>query len=379
MRILIVATEPEWIGTARMPQALSRAGFEVGILCPPRSPVSHTKFASRRWLLGKTIRSLPEMRNAIRHVIADWHPARLFPGDDTATRVLLNMFATQTNAQDPSELRTLLLNSLGDPACHEEMTLKSALTKAAAACGIAMPPGLVSPGEDDAVAFARAHGFPLLLKPDLGAGGQGFRVCGTEEALRKHLAELAAATRVAFTLQKIIEGQPAGLVGVAIKGRLLAALAFAHRRKTRANGPTSVGERVHRPDMVEAAERLMGHFTYNGFAGVDFMIEERTGKAYLLEFNPRAAPMSACAHLMGVDLMGAYMAGLSDGEPPTVEPVTDTIALFPQEWMRDPESPFLRTAWLDVPWNDPQLLAYFTAAHAGKPPPIPTEILQMES
>ena len=34
----------------------------------------------------------------------------------------------------------------------------------------------------------------------------------------------------------------------------------------------------------------------------------------------------------------------------------DTIALFPQEWIRDPESAFLRSGYHDVPWEEPELL-----------------------
>jgi hypothetical protein len=34
----------------------------------------------------------------------------------------------------------------------------------------------------------------------------------------------------------------------------------------------------------------------------------------------------------------------------------DVIALFPQEWLRDPQSPFLRTAYHDVPWHESEFL-----------------------
>ena len=33
----------------------------------------------------------------------------------------------------------------------------------------------------------------------------------------------------------------------------------------------------------------------------------------------------------------------------------DTIALFPQEWIRDSGSPFLASGYHDVPWQEPQL------------------------
>ena len=38
-------------------------------------------------------------------------------------------------------------------------------------------------------------------------------------------------------------------------------------------------------------------------------------------------------------------------------PGIEMIALFPNEWMRDPHSPFLRSAYHDVPFDDPALIA----------------------
>jgi hypothetical protein len=34
----------------------------------------------------------------------------------------------------------------------------------------------------------------------------------------------------------------------------------------------------------------------------------------------------------------------------------ETIALFPQEWARDPKSEFLQSAYHDVPWEEPELI-----------------------
>jgi hypothetical protein len=35
---------------------------------------------------------------------------------------------------------------------------------------------------------------------------------------------------------------------------------------------------------------------------------------------------------------------------------SDTIALFPQEWMRDPASEYLTSGYHDVPWEEPELI-----------------------
>jgi hypothetical protein len=37
-------------------------------------------------------------------------------------------------------------------------------------------------------------------------------------------------------------------------------------------------------------------------------------------------------------------------------PTHELVAMFPNEWRRDPDSPFLSSALHDVPWDDPGVL-----------------------
>ena len=60
----------------------------------------------------------------------------------------------------------------------------------------------------------------------------------------------------------------------------------------------------------------------------------------------------------GHDLPAALYAALS-GEAFQLSPIVtekDTVALFPQEWIRDSESPFLKSAYHDVPWEEAELI-----------------------
>lgn len=76
----------------------------------------------------------------------------------------------------------------------------------------------------------------------------------------------------------------------------------------------------------------------------------------MLEMNPRATPICHLARDGGNGL-AAVMLGAMTGHAPAVRlPVPgDTIALFPNEWSRDPTSSHLRD-WHDAPWDDPPLL-----------------------
>jgi hypothetical protein len=61
---------------------------------------------------------------------------------------------------------------------------------------------------------------------------------------------------------------------------------------------------------------------------------------------------------VGRDIPAALYAAVSGEAVQLAQKVTekDTIALFPQEWIRDSESPLLRSAYHDVPWEEPELV-----------------------
>jgi hypothetical protein len=96
----------------------------------------------------------------------------------------------------------------------------------------------------------------------------------------------------------------------------------------------------------------------SGIHGFDFMLEAQTGKAYLIEINPRATQIGHLTLGPGRDLPAALKAVLTgdaiEYAPKPTE--SDVVVLFPQEWMRDPASPLIRTEYHDVPWEEPALL-----------------------
>lgn len=56
--------------------------------------------------------------------------------------------------------------------------------------------------------------------------------------------------------------------------------------------------------------------------------------------------------------MRVFMAAVREQAPPPAPPRShEYVALFPNEWARDAESQHLRSAFHDVPWHDPPVLA----------------------
>jgi len=110
--------------------------------------------------------------------------------------------------------------------------------------------------------------------------------------------------------------------------------------------------------MAEAATRLVRRLCLSGFCGFDFIIEDRTQAAYLIEMNARATPLCHLVLGSGRSLaaaMSARLLGLSPAKTPPAA-VNDIVAYFPQAWLQEAGSELLQHAYHDVPWGEPELV-----------------------
>jgi biotin carboxylase len=226
-------------------------------------------------------------------------------------------------------------------------------------------------------------GFPTVLKADGTSGGDGVRIVHTLEEAKRSFEELQGPPLLARAVkralvdrdktllwpsilrrrpvvnaQTFVGGNEATSTIVCWKGAVLAGLDFEVVKKTSSAGHATVVRVIENTEMSDTVQGMVRRLNLSGFYGFDFMLEADTCNAYLIEVNPRSTQVGHLSLGTGRDLPAALYAALS-GE--TLEPspkVTDndTIALFPQEWIRDPESGFLRTAYHDVPWEEPDLI-----------------------
>ncbi len=225
------------------------------------------------------------------------------------------------------------------------------------------------------------------------SGGYWVRQCGDAEALGdayryltgtatsawslsallglpKHLARsyvfrgnpLALPAReTAISAEASIEGQPAYHTAVALNGRWLAGIsAEVEDYYPRPTGP-STRVRLHGDEaMGNIAGKLAAALNYSGFFGLDF-IRRPDGGLTFLEFNARPTPVAHLGGLIGADLCTALRRGLDDPNVASSSPSGDVrVALFPQDWRREPASADRREFHLDIPRGDPSLLDAFS-------------------
>jgi hypothetical protein len=372
-------TTTNWVPTARLAVALACAGFRVEALCPPGHPVGQTHAASRT----HSYQGLAPLGSLLR-AIAAAKPDLLLPGDDLAARHLHELYRRrELDSTETATLRPLLESSLGSPESFPIVHSRAAFMELARAEGIRVPETGAVETEEQVKNSVERFGLPIVLKADGTSGGEGVRVVRTASdaqlAFRKLQSPplLARAfkralvdrdrtllrpsllrRRPAVSAQAFVAGREATSTIICWKGAVLASLHFEVLRKCHAAGHATVVRLIENAEISAAVESIVRRMRLSGFCGFDFMLEAKTGNAYLIEINPRATQVGHLTLGAGRDLPAA-LYGAVMGQPSRMAPaVTEnpTIALFPHEWARDPQSEFLRTAYHDVPWDTPELI-----------------------
>lgn len=362
-RALIVLLSPGWAGIARLPRALASSGWQVASLCPAGTFLALTRFNQFCEHLSSSQNSLHELNNLVER----WDPDWLIPGCDSAVDWLQQMVHVAAQGRWPaqaSRLLNLVNRSLGHLEPHQSRLSKHENIARATRLGIPTPKQFQYLNSSDALAQANQMGWPVVLKADTGAAGLTVRVCHDAHSLQLGWAELIKLKQQPPALQEYLPGMVAMCAGVAVDGVLLDSVnALKLKTYPGPTSPCSVHRHYHDPAMADALARLVQDLRFTGFCAADFIIDTQTRTAHFIELNPRPTPLTAQAGLYGHDLTAAWIRHL-DSEPQVGPTVTraDTVALFPSEWARDPNSPYLTEAFHDVPDDDPALLQALQAS-----------------
>lgn len=353
-RIAILATRTDWANTHGLSRELTLAGLDVVLVGPPDSLSLVTRFNA-----GKVKADLGSLGDravtSFNSVVKLFSPERFLAADDPAFGLLARMAALGEAGGLSPEATAAVSRSVPDPAACEILISESRLLEAAGDLRCPPPSFLVSPAPTAAAAFAERLGYPVAVKIDGLWAGAGVTRCDDPAVLE---AALAATAGRPFVVQRYISGTPCSVVVAGARGKPVGAFAYAKAAPTpKPHGPTTLARVLDRPDLLETAGALYERFGLEGFVGVDYIVDD-AGEAFLLELNPRITPTSHLGRVFGADLVAGWIAALDGRPPPPPGPrLNDHVALFPGELLRDPASPWLKTACHDVPWDDPNILA----------------------
>jgi hypothetical protein len=376
---VLIATTARWFPTARLAVALVNAGFRVDTVCPSRHPIGKTD-SVRQIHPYRGLDALKSFADAITAT----KPELIVPGDDLATQHLHVLYDQELNKGEAgATVCALIERSLGAPENFPYLYARTKFMELAEQEGVRVPKTEVISDIGDLKRWIAENGFPAVAKADCSSGGDGVRVLRNMEDAERAWRVLQAPPllaraakralidqdttliwpsllrrRTKVNVQAFVSGREATSAVACWKGEVLAGLHFEVVNKGVSSGPATVLRLIESEEMSTAAEKMARRLNLSGLHGFDFMLESETGNAYLIEINPRATQVGHLTLGLGRDIPAALYSAVSGQAVRPAPKVTEerTIALFPQEWIRDPASAFLQSAYHDVPWEKPELI-----------------------
>jgi len=363
-----------WPCASRIAIALTGAKCSVAAVYPRQGhPLRKTSAVQQRFVYG----ALDPVSSILKAIDA-WKPDIIVPCDDRAVQHLHEIFSSESG----TAAGKIIERSLGSPASYPVVLNRYALIEIARQEGILVPPTLLINSSGDLKLWGERHPLPWVLKTDGSWGGHGVRIAGAVKeaegfvaAMNRPLSTARAVKRLlvdrdAFWLrswwkrsksgvvaQAYVSGRPANCAVFCWQGKVLAGIAVEVVASQGITGAATVVRVIKSPQMAVAAELLAGRLGLSGFFGLDFVIEEATGAAYLIEMNPRVTPLCHLQLGTGRNMVHALRAQLT-GEPlEEAAPVTGNvqIAYYPQAWHRGCDRELVDSSYNDIPWQDPVL------------------------
>jgi hypothetical protein len=388
--VLLLATQP-WPTGARLGLALHAVGFRVSIWSPRGHPLLMTDAADQHYPYGTV------GRDSLETAILAASPHLIVPCDDPATSRLQRVAERALGDSRLSPILGVIERSLGPAANLQKLTSRAFVLEVAAQGGVAVPSNARLTSSADLRAWFDQYGFPAYLKADGTFGGSGVRPVhtyqqaeaalraldappGTVRALKRLVIDhdptligpLARRHRPAISVQRSVSGVDVNSAIFCWRGQVLASISVKVIAISCERGPSTVVRRIQNADMDRAAEVLASRLRLSGFYGLDFILDGQGedgqgGTPWLIEMNSRATQIAHLALGPGHDLAAAAFAAIGDVpvHPRPLLTTEKTIALFPQEWDRDPASPLIKSAYHDVPWDAPELVRSYVNQRPG--------------
>jgi ATP-grasp domain len=370
-KILICATL-WWHSSARLAVAFLRHGCDVSALCPPGHPLRFVTGISSIYPY-QGLAPIGLLRAAIRAA----QPTLIVPCDDPT---IWQLHALHANEAD---LRPLIELSLGAAEAYPAIQQRGEVLRVAQSLGIRVPftQTLNSAEELKDWKFDK----PAVLKLDGTWGGTGVTIVGslTEATRAFHSAPKTMKAWMAWkqllinrhyfalwawqrrkiskmTIQEFIPGEPATSMFACWRGEVLASSTVKVLVSQGPTGAASVVQVLKNNEIEDTVRLLARKFQLSGFHGTDFVLEQDTDAAYLIELNPRATQLGHLNLSAQGDLAGVMAGKLRDEAPDRIASENQiqngAIAFFPYAVKSTPGSAHLHQGYHDVPWNQPALV-----------------------
>ncbi|GJL85074.1 MAG: hypothetical protein DHS20C02_08490 [Micavibrio sp.] len=338
----------------------------MATLAADNDPINLSTFTTQQYALPQNLSNLNQHLSFIAGCFVDWKTDLIIPCDETSI-TLLSMLYDGVKGSDDSDnkfIKNLIIQSKGNPDYYDHVVSKNLSVELAQEFGIRTPEQKLCKNISDLDAFADKYGYPIVLKREHGCAGIYVRICDNEQDAQKEYESLSQTGQV--IAQQYIEGKPAMANAACYEGKILSCAVFIKEECfPDSKGPSAVVRYIENPEIFEATKKFTNNTGYNGIISLDFMLD-KNNNAHLIECNPRPTPVSHLGFATGTDLFRALYAAMSGTTYQPEKFEEKTIALFPKELARDPQSAYLETAYHDIPEDEPELEKFLLSTLKSK-------------
>jgi len=160
--------------------------------------------------------------------------------------------------------------------------------------------------------------LPAVIKMTKTSGAAGFRKIYKRDGFEKAYFDVVRTNDLPESdlpmIQQLVEGPTTCTLHLCNRGEVLGEVMYQGlRTMPRSGGTTVFRESLSDPACQEAATKIVRHLDFTGFCGFDFILDEKTGRPFLVDGNCRITPAVTMAYHGGCDLVEAWIR-VANGE-----------------------------------------------------------------
>lgn len=201
------------------------------------------------------------------------------------------------------------------------MTLhdKKRLAAMAKEIGIDTPDNFIPESLREAREYIASVDHPVVIKMRKTSGAAGFRKVYDPRHLERLYLEVVRTNKLSENdlpmIQRLVEGKTTCTLELCQGGKVLGEVMYQGiRTMPRTGGTTVFRESMSDRACEEAVAKIVKHLDYEGLCGFDFIMDEESGRPFLIDGNCRITPAVTMAYPGGCDMIEAWLR-VADKEP----------------------------------------------------------------
>lgn len=280
-----------------MAKAFKKLGCEVTILCFSKLDVGYaTRYADRKILFGVDKEDYESQLEKVREILKTEKYDLVVPMTDYSATYL------SKNKEELSNYSKIAVNDwdVFRLAIDKAETMKICLEN-----NIGVPKTLFSDNPLNDIEKSDLK-FPLVVKPKTACGSIGFNLVQNVQDLEKVLQNTPTENGEYFIQEFIPQGNNPQYCAEVYRDNNgdypVCLIAEKPRWFPLDGGSATVNVTVHNEEMANMCKELLDKINWQGYANLDFVVDERDKKPKILEINARISAIVKIAFDAGYDI-----------------------------------------------------------------------------